>query len=84
MLEEITYSEFFVTVARAFDFREYDAPVLEPLDLYVEKSGEEIVRQLFHFTDKGDRPVAETRTHTHSGQNGHFPSEFLSKTYQVV
>ena len=48
----------FRTVARAFDFREYDAPILEPLDLYVEKSGEEIVRQLFHFTDKGDRPVA--------------------------
>ena len=43
----------FRTVARAFDFREYDAPILEPLDLYVEKSGEEIVRQLFHFTDKG-------------------------------
>mgnify|MGYP002055504975 CR=1 FL=1 len=39
----------FRTVARAFSFSEYDAPVLEPLDLYVEKSGEEIVGQLFHF-----------------------------------
>ena len=48
----------FRTVARAFDFKEYDAPVLEPLDLYVEKSGAEIVGQLFHFMDKGDRPVA--------------------------
>lgn len=48
----------FRTVARAFHFSEYDAPVLEPLDLYVEKSGEEIVSQLFHFKDKGDRRVA--------------------------
>ena len=48
----------FRTVARAFDFKEYDAPVLEPLDLYVEKSGEEIVGQLFHFLDKGERKVA--------------------------
>ena len=48
----------FRTVARAFDFKEYDAPVLEPLDLYVEKSGAEIVGQLFHFEDKGNRQVA--------------------------
>ena len=48
----------FRTVARAFHFSEYDAPVLEPLDLYVEKSGEEIVSQLFHFKDKGERRVA--------------------------
>ena len=39
----------FRNVARAFDFREYDAPVLEPLDLYIEKSGPEIASQLFHF-----------------------------------
>ena len=48
----------FRTVARAFHFSEYDAPILEPLDLYVEKSGEEIVCQLFHFEDKGGRKVA--------------------------
>jgi len=48
----------FRTVARAFDFSEYDAPILEPLDLYVEKSGAEIVGQLFHFEDKGKRRVA--------------------------
>lgn len=48
----------FRTVARAFDFKEYDAPILEPLELYVEKSGEEIVGQLFHFEDKGERKVA--------------------------
>jgi len=48
----------FRTVARAFDFKEYDAPILEPLELYLEKSGEEIVSQLFHFEDKGGRKVA--------------------------
>ena len=48
----------FRNVARAFDFREYDAPVLEPLDLYIEKSGPEIASQLFHFQDKGEREVA--------------------------
>ena len=44
--------------ARAFGFAEYDAPVLEPLDLYKAKSGEEIEAQLFSFTDKGGREVA--------------------------
>ncbi len=48
----------FRTVARAFDFQEYDVPILEPLDLYLEKSGEEIANQLFHFQDKGGRKVA--------------------------
>lgn len=44
--------------ARAFNFQEYDAPVLEPLELYTEKSGEEIVDQLFSFEDRGGRSVA--------------------------
>lgn len=39
-------------------FAEYDSAVLEPLDLYIEKSGNEIVEQLFHFVDKGGRKVA--------------------------
>lgn len=45
-------------VARAFNFQEYDAPVLEPLELYIEKSGEEIIGQLFNFEDRGGRAVA--------------------------
>ena len=45
-------------VARRYGFLEYDGPPLESLDLYVEKSGEEIVGQLYNFTDKGDRAVA--------------------------
>jgi histidyl-tRNA synthetase len=44
--------------ANAFGFAEYDAPVLEPLDLYRAKSGDEIEAQLFGFTDKGKREVA--------------------------
>jgi histidyl-tRNA synthetase len=46
-------------VARAYGFREYDGPTLEPLDLYRKKnSGGEILGQLFSFTDKGEREVA--------------------------
>ncbi len=44
--------------ASAFGFQEYDAPVLEPLELYKTKSGDEIEAQLFSFTDKGGREVA--------------------------
>jgi histidyl-tRNA synthetase len=44
--------------AAAFGFSEYDAPVLESLDLYKTKSGDEIEGQLFSFTDKGGREVA--------------------------
>jgi histidyl-tRNA synthetase len=45
-------------VARRYGFREYDGPPLEPLELFTVKSGDEIVRQLYHFTDKGERAVA--------------------------
>jgi histidyl-tRNA synthetase len=45
-------------VARRYGFQEYDGPPLEPLELYVEKSGPEIVQQLYNFTDKGGREVA--------------------------
>ena len=44
--------------ANTFGFAEYDAPVLEPLELYKAKSGDEIEAQLFSFTDKGGREVA--------------------------
>ncbi|UCF18417.1 MAG: histidine--tRNA ligase, partial [Gemmatimonadota bacterium] len=45
-------------VARRFGFEEYDGPPLEPLELYTRKSGDEIVRQLYEFEDKGGRRVA--------------------------
>jgi histidyl-tRNA synthetase len=44
--------------ANNFGFAEYDAPILEPLELYKAKSGDEIEGQLFNFTDKGGREVA--------------------------
>lgn len=46
------------SVAERYGFVEYDGPPLEPLDLYVRKSGEEIVGQLYRFTDQGGREVA--------------------------
>jgi histidyl-tRNA synthetase len=44
-------------VAARYGFEEYDGPPLEPLELYTKKSGEEIVEQLYNFTDKGGREV---------------------------
>ncbi len=46
------------TVARRYNFREYDGPPLESLELFTTKSGGEIVGQLYNFVDKGDRAVA--------------------------
>src|SRR5947209_15511549 len=46
------------SVARRYAFVEYDGPPLEPLELYTRKSGDEIVAQLYNFTDKGGREVA--------------------------
>lgn len=45
-------------VAHRYGFREYDGPPLEPLELFTIKSGDEIVGQLYNFSDKGDRAVA--------------------------
>jgi len=44
--------------ARRYGFREYDGPPLESLELFTTKSGEEIVGQLYNFTDKGGREVS--------------------------
>jgi histidyl-tRNA synthetase len=45
-------------VATRYGFEEYDGPPVEPLELYTAKSGDEIVGQLYNFTDKGGRDVA--------------------------
>src|SRR5688500_17705947 len=45
-------------VAARYGFEEYDGPPLEALELYTAKSGEEIVGQLYSFTDKGGREVS--------------------------
>jgi histidyl-tRNA synthetase len=45
-------------VAERFGYEEYDAPILEPLEIYLAKTGEEIVNeQTYVFKDRGDRQV---------------------------
>lgn len=45
-------------VVERFGYEEYDAPILESLELYKAKSGEEIVNeQTYAFTDRGGREV---------------------------
>jgi histidyl-tRNA synthetase len=44
--------------ALRFGYEEYEGPMFEHLELYTGKSGEEIVNQLYDFTDKGGRHIA--------------------------
>jgi histidyl-tRNA synthetase len=48
------------SVVRGYGFREIGTPALERTELYVEKSGEEIVEELYAFEDKGGRDIALT------------------------
>ncbi len=44
---------------RRFGYEEYDAPLIEPIEIYQAKSGSEIVsEQTYSFTDRGGREVA--------------------------
>ena len=45
-------------VARSYGFREIATPAMEDVGMYVDKSGEGIVDELYNFTDKGGREVA--------------------------
>ena len=46
-------------VASRYGYLEYDAPIIESLDLYRAKTGEEIVNnQIYNFKDRGEREVA--------------------------
>jgi histidyl-tRNA synthetase len=46
-------------VVESFGYEEYGAPILEPLDIYAAKSGQELVNdQTYVFTDRGGRTVA--------------------------
>jgi histidyl-tRNA synthetase len=47
-------------VAASYGFREVGTPALERTQMYVDKSGEAIVDELYTFTDKGGRDVALT------------------------
>jgi histidyl-tRNA synthetase len=45
-------------VAESFGYQEYEAPILETLDLYAAKSGEELVKeQSYAFTDRGGNEI---------------------------
>ena len=45
--------------AESFGYEEYGAPLLEPLEVYTAKSGQELANeQTYSFTDRGDRHVA--------------------------
>ncbi|MFB6072648.1 MAG: histidine--tRNA ligase [Halobacterium sp.] len=46
--------------ARRYGFREIGTPALESTQMYVDKSGEGIVDELYSFTDQGGRDVALT------------------------
>ncbi len=48
------------SVARQYGFREVGTPALERTDLYTDKSGDEIVEQLYSFSDAGGRRIALT------------------------
>jgi histidyl-tRNA synthetase len=46
-------------VVRRYGYDQIDAPLIEPVDLYLAKTSEEIVgQQIYSFTDRGDRHVA--------------------------
>lgn len=45
-------------VVERYGYEEYDAPILEPIEMYLAKSGEEIVHeQTYVFEDRGGRTV---------------------------
>lgn len=46
-------------VSQSYGYEEYGAPLLEPLEVYTAKSGQELAgEQTYTFTDRGDRTVA--------------------------
>lgn len=45
-------------VAESYGYEEYDAPIIEPIDIYLAKTGSEIVNeQTYSFEDRGGRKV---------------------------
>jgi histidyl-tRNA synthetase len=45
-------------VVESFGYQGYDAPIIEPMELYLSKSSDEIIsEQTYSFTDRGDRKV---------------------------
>lgn len=47
------------SVVKSYGYQEYDGPMLEPVELYAAKSGEELVNsQLYSLEDRGNRKLA--------------------------
>ena len=55
--QQYVFSRWKKTCER-YGFELYDAPMFEHLELYTQKSGEEIEKQLYTFRDKGERMLA--------------------------
>src|SRR5688572_9941057 len=46
-------------ISQRYGYEEYGAPLLEPIEIYAAKTGQEIVNeQTYQFTDRGGRTVA--------------------------
>lgn len=51
--------ETWKSTVQSFGYQEYGTPLLEPLEIYAAKSGDELANeQTYAFTDRGDRTVA--------------------------
>lgn len=50
--------EIWQTTAQSFGYQQYDAPIIEPIELYLSKTSDEIVNhQTYSFQDRGGRQV---------------------------
>jgi histidyl-tRNA synthetase len=56
-LREAVFASWTATCVR-YGFEQYDGPMFEHLDLYTQKSGGEIEKQLYAFEDKAKRLIA--------------------------
>ncbi|MBR4226055.1 MAG: histidine--tRNA ligase [Candidatus Methanomethylophilaceae archaeon] len=45
-------------VARTFGFREVETPIFEDAELFILRSGPNVLKELYAFKDKGDREIA--------------------------
>jgi histidyl-tRNA synthetase len=57
VLRERIFSSWHSSCKR-YGFELYDGPMFEHLELFTQKSGDEIEKQLYTFIDKGERPMA--------------------------
>jgi histidyl-tRNA synthetase len=60
--EEMAFQQFIFSkwqkTCERYGFESYDAPMFENLEIYTQKSGDEIEHQLYTFEDKGGRKMA--------------------------